>query len=224
MGKIILGLLLAVSLAMPDRAAAAEKYLIDSQVWGGYQQYLRNIGNGNKPGAFAISKDGRSAFYSWCQDIRCVAGPTYSQDALSACEREYGTDCVVFAVRDDIKVEYEIVANAPSAASSGQLEPAPMTKIAVTPDVQSDIDSYLRSVQSAGRMWAFAIAKDGSDGAMASCPVGSNYSGGLACDPLHGTMQELAKREALKRCGGPGDCVLLYVGPQKQGSIEIVAQ
>jgi len=26
-----------------------------------------------------------------------------------------------------------------------------------------------------------------------------------------------------KRCGRPGDCVLLYIGAQKQGNIELVA-
>ena len=52
---------LAVSLVMLSGTAMAETYRIDGQVWGWYQQYLRNIGNGNKPGAFAISKDGHSA-------------------------------------------------------------------------------------------------------------------------------------------------------------------
>jgi|RhiMetdeSRZDD1v2_1073273.scaffolds.fasta_scaffold430232_2 hypothetical protein len=221
---LILGLVLAVSLAAMGRAEAAEKYRIDGQVWGWYQQYLRDIGNGNKPGAFAITKDGHGAFYSWCQDIRCVAGPTYSQDALNYCEREYGGECVVFAVRDDIKVEYEIVANAPGAATQPAFAPATVTRIVASADVKSDIDAYLNNTKSAGRAWAFAIAKDGTSGEAASCPANGSYSGGGACEPVKGSPQELANREALRRCGGADDCVLLYAGAQKQGNIEIVAQ
>ena len=113
MRKILLGLALAAAIATTSGGAAAEEKLyIDSQVWGFYQVYLRNISNGTKPGAFAVSRDGGSAFYSWCQDIRCMAGPTYSHEAKTACEREYGTECVVFAIRDEIKVEYEVVGNA----------------------------------------------------------------------------------------------------------------
>ena len=35
---------------------------------------------------------------------------------------------------------------------------------------------------------------------------------------------DLVKKEALARCGGPSDCILLYVGQQKQGNFEIVTQ
>jgi len=223
MKVIILAGALAASLAMPGGTAMAETYRIDGQVWGWYQQYLRNIGNGNKPGAFAISTDGKSAFYSWCQDIRCVAGPTYSQDALNACERHYDTECVVFAVRDDIKVEYEIVAGTAEPSPPPQLAPAAVTTIAIAPAVQAEIDAYLNNVRNAGRMWALAIAKDGSEVASASCPASGSYSGGIACEPIKGNPQDLAKREAIQRCGGPADCVLLYVGAQKQGNIELIA-
>lgn len=111
MRNILLGAALALSLSpiWQGGAAAAEKYYIDSGVWGHYQRYLRNISNGIKPGAFAITKDGHGAFYSWCQDTRCVSGTSYSQDVLNYCEREYETECVVFAVRDEIRIEYEIV-------------------------------------------------------------------------------------------------------------------
>ena len=223
MKVIILAGALAASLAMPGGTAMAETYRIDGQVWGWYQQYLRNIGNGNKPGAFAISTDGKSAFYSWCQDIRCVAGPTYSQDALNACERHYDTECVVFAVRDDIKVEYEIVAGTAEPSPPPQLAPAAVTTIAIAPAVQAEIDAYLNNVRNAGRMWALAIAKDGSEVASASCPASGSYSGGIACEPIKGSPQDLATREAIQRCGGPADCVLLYVGAQKQGNIELIA-
>lgn len=64
MRVVILVVALAVTLATMSRGAAAEKYLVDGGVWGWYQQYLRDIGDGKKPGAFAITKDGQAAFYT----------------------------------------------------------------------------------------------------------------------------------------------------------------
>ena len=224
MRAILIGLALAAWLTAPGQATAAEKYIIDSEVWGWYQQYLRAISNGTKPGAFAITKDGSGAFYSWCEDIRCMAGPSYSHEAVSRCERAFDTECVVFALRDKIKVEYEVVGGAPVVpASAPILAPAPVTRIAISPDVQSDIDVYLRNTQSAARAWALAIAKDGSSVHSAACATSSNFAV-PACDPTQGNAQELAKRNAIKRCGGSAECILLYVGNQKQGDIEIVAR
>jgi hypothetical protein len=231
MRRFVFGLALALGLSAWSGGAMAEKYLIDHEVWGWYQQYLRNIGNGNRPGAFVITKDGHGAFYSWCQDTRCVAGPTYSQDALNYCEREYDTECVVFAVRDTIRVEYEIRGGA-SGGSSGAsdapaLAPAEVTTVAVTPAVKSDIDAYLRNAASiAGRVWALAITKDGSSVESASCDAvggGGYFGGGGDCDHTKGDIQGLASKKAVKDCGGPADCILLYVGKKKVANIEIVA-
>jgi len=110
MRAIVLICALAVSLATLSGTAAAETYRISNEVWGWYQKYLGNIGNGKRPGAFVISKDGENAYYTWCPDTRCMGGLTYSQESLNRCEQEYDTDCVVFAVRDEIRVEYEILA------------------------------------------------------------------------------------------------------------------
>jgi hypothetical protein len=223
-GRFVLGLALALLLsAALSGGAMAEKYVIDSGVWSHFQGYLKAIGK-IRPGAFAITKDGRGSYYVWCQETRCVAGPSYGQEARNACESSYETECVIFAVRDEIRVEYEVAPRAESPSDLPDLAPPTLARISVSPDIQAEIDTYLRNVQSAGRVWAFAIAKDGSDGAMASCPAGSTYSGGSACYPILGTMQELAKREAIKRCGGAGDCVLLYIGAQKQGNVEVVAR
>ena len=214
---------LAVSLLMLSGTAMAETYRIDGQVWGWYQQYLRNIGNGNKPGAFAISKDGKSAFYSWCQDIRCVAGPTYSQDALNACERRYETECVVFAVRDDIKVEYEIVASTEEPSAPPQLAPATVTTIAVSPEVLAEIDIYLRNAQRPGLVWSLAIAKDGTMVETGSCQILGGYAGSGLCNHQQGAMQGQVNRLTLKRCGGADECLVLYAGERKMSNIELVA-
>ena len=214
---------LAILLATLGGTAAAETYRISNEVWGWYQKYLGNIGNGKRPGAFVISKDGQSAYYTWCPDTRCMAGLTYSQESLNRCEREYDTDCVVFAVRDDIKVEYEIQGGAARASNDtdvAALAPAPVTRIKVPASVGTDIEAYLRNAQLAGRFSALAIAKDGSAVASATCPIVGSISSGF-CDYTRGGIQAQVSREAVKRCGGTQDCVLLYAGNSKAANIEI---
>lgn len=93
--------------ALAAAAQAETKYLIDHEVWGGYQKYLGIISN-TRPGAFAITTSGHSYWYQYCQDIQCLAGTTYSHTAKQNCETQFGEECVVFAVRRDIRVEYEI--------------------------------------------------------------------------------------------------------------------
>ena len=223
---IVLGLALVLSVAVSS-GARAEKYFIDRAVWAHFQSYLKTIGK-IRPGAYAITTDGHGAFYVYCQETRCMAGPGYGQEARDRCEREYGTDCVVFAVRNDIKVDYEIVddmsaASGPSAPSAPLVATAPATRITITSAVQADIDAYLHNAHSAARAWALAIAKDGSKVESASCAVGGTYTEG-ACNPTHGSAQELARARAVKECGGAGNCVLLYLGEKKVGDIEVVVQ
>lgn len=93
---------------VPGPARAEEIYLIDGSVWDHFQGYLDKIGHGRRPGAYAITTDGYGAYYVWCPDTRCRAGSTYSHEAKTSCEKEYDTDCVTFAIRDEIKVKYEI--------------------------------------------------------------------------------------------------------------------
>lgn len=231
-GRVLGGLILALGvlsgLALPGGAARAEQvYQIDGEVWDHYQKYLDDIGHGRKPGAYAITTDGSGAFYFWCEEIRCMAGKAYSTDAKDRCEAEYGTECVVFAIRDEIKVRYEIrkPAGGGSASAAPLSPPPPATTIKVAAAVQADIDQYLRNAQTGGgKVWALAIAKDGTEAVSANCPVSGGYSGGGACDPLKGGAPELAAREAIKRCGGPSTCVQLYAGTQKIANIETVPE
>lgn len=101
------GLALAC-LAAPAARAEDEIYRIDGEVWDDFQGYLKKIGHGNRPGAFAISVDGAYAYWVTCPATQCIGGTTYSHDAIKGCEQESGADCVVFAVRDEIRVQYEI--------------------------------------------------------------------------------------------------------------------
>jgi len=222
MKRSIVGLALALvlSVAFSD-GARAEKYFIDQEIWAHFQSYLKTIGS-VRPGAYAITKDGHGAFYIYCQETRCMAGPSYSQDAVDRCERENGTECVVFAVRDQIKVDYEVIDSGSSGSTSKvDVTPPPATRITASPDVQAKIEAYLRNASLTGRFWALAIAKNGSKVESAACSASSSYVGG-ACEPTKGSPQELASKEALARCGGPSDCVLLYEGQKMATGIQIV--
>jgi hypothetical protein len=92
----------------PGAARADETYMIHGAVWDYYQGYLDKIGHGMRPGVFAITPDGLGATYSWCSETRCRANMNLQTKVLQNCEKEYGIECVVFAVRDEIRVQYEI--------------------------------------------------------------------------------------------------------------------
>ena len=204
----------------PAANAAKPMLRIDGAVYGQYQQYLQRIGS-TRPGAFAVTEDGEKAYYAWCESETCTSGAAYGIDAKAHCQQEYFADCVVLAIGRTEQAAYEVVGR---VAAPGAPEPAPpqVTQIAVSSGVRADIDKYLgNAAKSGGKAWALAIAKDGSSVASAACPVAGSWSGGTACEPVKGGPQELANREAIKRCGGPADCVLLYVGRQKAAGIEV---
>jgi hypothetical protein len=152
-----------------------------------------------------------------------MAGASYSQDAINYCEREYDTDCVTFAVRDDIRVTYEVAAVEP-AESTYQSDDATVPTIAVSAAVKAEIDAYLARTQNTTRVWALAIAHDGSGVSEASCPANYGNRGGGACAPIKGAPQELASHEAILSCGGTAACTLLYEGAEKKTDVEVVVQ
>jgi hypothetical protein len=218
----------APAIAEETAPVSAGTYTVSDQVWRNYQAYLQRTGDGTKPGAFAITPDGSGYAYVWCEQAQCTGGRSYSQEALIDCKQDYGTDCVVFAVRNDIRVAYAVADPEPSRASGvsnvALSAPPPATKVVVSPSVKAAIDSYLGNTQAGGKAWALAITNDGSDVAFASCPTSGGWSGGRACEPIKGRPQELASREAVMRCGGPAACILLYEGAQPAGNVEIVTQ
>ncbi len=95
----------AAPIAPPARADT--QYRIDASVWAGYQKYAAAIGS-TKPGAFAITEDGHSFWYVKCRTIRCSGSTTYRHDAEQDCEKEYDMPCVIFALRQEIIVTYEV--------------------------------------------------------------------------------------------------------------------
>lgn len=96
-----------LGVAASGAAPADEVLRIDRAVWSVYQTYLQKIGS-TRPGAFAVTVDGYGAYWVTCPGTQCIGATTYSHDAKQDCEQDSGMDCVVFAVRDDIRVQYEI--------------------------------------------------------------------------------------------------------------------
>ncbi len=92
---------------MAPSARADTQYWIDSEVWAAYQRYANAVGS-TRPGAFAITEDGHSFWYVKCRTTRCAGSTTYRHDAKHACEKEYSIPCIVFALRQEILVEYAI--------------------------------------------------------------------------------------------------------------------
>jgi hypothetical protein len=107
--KQLLGMALmlaaAALIALPARADT--QYRIDSSVWAAYQKYAAAIGS-TKPGAFAITEDGHSFWYVKCRSNKCSGSTTYRHDAQQDCEKEYNMPCVIFALRQEIIVTYEV--------------------------------------------------------------------------------------------------------------------
>lgn len=107
--SVALGSFVAFGLvAAGPSARADETYLISGEIWDYYQGYLDKIGHGRRPGAFAITTDGLGASYSWCDQQRCRTNMNLSTEVRQDCEKAYETDCVIFAIRDEIRVQYEI--------------------------------------------------------------------------------------------------------------------
>jgi hypothetical protein len=80
---------------------------LHASTWDYYQQYLHDIGSAGT-GAFAVSVDGRSAFYNYCPGVGCIRSADYRYQAMKGCEA-YGQDCVIFAFDRDILVPYQVL-------------------------------------------------------------------------------------------------------------------
>lgn len=80
---------------------------LHASTWDYFQHYLRDIGSAGT-GAFAVSTDGRSAFYDYCPGAGCIRSADYRYQAMKGC-KGYGKDCVIFAFDRDILVPYQIL-------------------------------------------------------------------------------------------------------------------
>jgi hypothetical protein len=85
---------------------AGQKVHITQQTYEAFKQYQATIGS-THPGAFAVSRSGRDSYYYYCEDVTCVSGSAYGQQAVRACA-QWGQPCYIFAYGNKIEYEYEI--------------------------------------------------------------------------------------------------------------------
>lgn len=71
---------------------------ISNATSGALTKYLALV-RATRPGAFAVSADGRNSFFTWCEETVCRTS-NYSIPALAGCRGLAGQDCVILYVRN----------------------------------------------------------------------------------------------------------------------------
>jgi hypothetical protein len=83
-------------------------------------KYLRIV-KSTRPGAFAVSADGRDSFFTYCEDISCAA-PSYTQPALRGCQSYSGAPCIILFSRTEPRVAFTRTENAGTGGRHGSEE------------------------------------------------------------------------------------------------------
>lgn len=83
-------------------------------------KYLRIV-KATRPGAFAVSPDGRDSFFTYCEEISCAA-PSYAQPALRGCQSFSGSPCQILYVRNEPRLAFTRTENAGSGGRHGSEE------------------------------------------------------------------------------------------------------
>jgi len=88
----------------PPETRADEPLVVSPDVMADFAQYKSR----RTPMYFAVSTDGLFSWYSYCIDYNCQAAQSDRRTAVEECKKEGGTDCVIFAVGDDVQIEYRV--------------------------------------------------------------------------------------------------------------------
>lgn len=104
---------IALGLAGPVIGACASPYAapppdgpipLSRQTDAALSTYLRKV-RVTRPGAFAVSPDGRNSFYTWCDDTACGVW-NYSMPALRGCQSQTGAPCLILYVRNEPRLAF----------------------------------------------------------------------------------------------------------------------
>lgn len=153
-GWLMAGLLAlgaAIALSPGGAAWAAEELGLHPETWAAFEAYRVE----GRPGAFAVSADGSRHGQSRCGAGACDPSAT-KKAALQDCRANGGGACVVFAVRDDIKLAYRLLSRA--EISRCPLEPVPEIRVTLTVDETGydhgyEIADLGRMMDEDGRHW-----------------------------------------------------------------------
>ena len=115
---IVLGL---VACAGPNAAPPSRTPIaITPETNAEISKYLRIV-KATRPGAFAVSPDGRNSFFSYCEEISCAA-PSYTQPALRGCQSISGTPCIILFSRNEPRAAFTRTENAGTGGRHGSEE------------------------------------------------------------------------------------------------------
>jgi hypothetical protein len=106
---------LAACATEPQLPPSGQPIALSPATAGAINAYLGKI-RAVRPGAFAVSPDGRNSFYTWCDDTACMTS-NYSASALRGCQALAGTECLILYVRNQQRL---LLARADNAAPGGQ--------------------------------------------------------------------------------------------------------
>jgi hypothetical protein len=113
---------LAACAAEPATPPSGAPIALSPATQGALTAYLGKV-KVTRPGAFAVSPDGRNSFYTWCDDTACTTS-NYSIPALRGCRGLAGTECVVLYVRNQARLTTTRDANAaPGGQHGSQQQP-----------------------------------------------------------------------------------------------------
>lgn len=119
-----LTLTLAACAASEERVtapAAGAPLSIANATSGQLTAYLARV-KATRPGAFAISQDGRDSFYTWCDDTVCKTS-NYSIPALAGCQSLSGKPCVVLYVRNQPRFAFSRTVDAEAGRHGSAEQP-----------------------------------------------------------------------------------------------------
>ena len=152
-----------------------------------------------------------------------MGGPTYKHDALRACERD-GDDCVVFAYRRDILVDYEVekatATTTQAPAQTASVTPTVKPVMRISSSLRQDIEQYLANSKTQTENYRFLALNKAGDklGLSTSCKIKKSGWGGWTAEGCG--FEPQAQRLALDKCGS-SDCRIIYRGDQQVGSFDI---
>lgn len=123
--KIATASLLALALSacaapQPAMPAGGAPIALSPATAGQLTSYLQKV-KVTRPGAFAVSPDGRNSFYTWCDDTACMTS-NYSIPALRGCQGLAGQACVVLYVRNHPRLASTRATDAGAGGQHGSQE------------------------------------------------------------------------------------------------------
>lgn len=164
-----------------------------------------------KPLYFAISSDGLFSWYSYCIDYNCQAAQGYRRETIENCEQEGGTDCIIFAVGEEVQVEFRV--GDPATMVAAKTRPCTIDAFADNAAVGAIVASLRPGACSSFRRFGYYDdfkAFAASDLAKFRSARGWAYHYGSPQEAIKGAMEQCAKSQKALSVSDP--CQLFAVG------------